>query len=81
LNPWPVAQTFFEDKILSIWQAEAITSDLKADPGTVSCTNKTLDVATGNGLLRLLEVQLPGGKRLPIQAFLSSHHVNGVKLG
>ena len=81
LNPWPVAQTLFEDKTLRIWQAEAITSDFKADPGTVSCTNKTLDVATGNGLLRLLEVQLPGGKRLPIQAFLSSHHVNGVKLG
>ncbi|MEQ1740595.1 MAG: methionyl-tRNA formyltransferase [Methyloglobulus sp.] len=81
LNPWPVAQTFFEDKILRIWQAEAIASDLKADPGTVSCTNKILDVATGNGLLRLFEVQLPGGKRLSIQAFLSSHHVNGVKLG
>lgn len=81
LNPWPVAQTVFEDKILRIWQAEVITSDFNADPGTVSCTNKTLDVASGNGLLRLLEVQLPGGKRLPIQAFLSSHHANGVKLG
>lgn len=81
LNPWPVAQTLFEDKILRVWQAEAIAFDFKADPGTVSCTHKTLDVATGNGLLRLLEVQLPGGKRLPIQAFLSSHHANGVKLG
>jgi methionyl-tRNA formyltransferase len=81
LNPWPVAQTLFEDKILRVWQAEAIASDFTADPGTVSCTHKTLDVATGNGLLRLLEVQLPGGKRLPIQAFLSSHHANGVKLG
>jgi methionyl-tRNA formyltransferase len=81
LNPWPVAQTLFEDKILRVWQAEAIASDFKADPGTVSCTHKTLDVATGNGLLRLLEVQLPSGKRLPIQAFLSSHHANGVKLG
>jgi len=81
LNPWPVAQTLYEDKILRIWQAEPLASDFKADPGTVICTNKTLGVATGDGLLRLHEVQLPGGKRMPIQAFLNAHHAHGVKLG
>jgi methionyl-tRNA formyltransferase len=81
LNPWPVAQTLYGEKILRVWQAEAIPSDIKASPGTVSSTSKTLDVATGDGLLRLLEVQLPGGKRMPTQAFLSSHHMHGVKLG
>lgn len=81
LNPWPVAQTNYQGEVLRIWQTEAITSDLNANPGTVISNGKTMDVATGNGLLRLLEVQLPGGKRLPIQAFLSSHHPQGVKLG
>ena len=81
LNPWPVAQTHYAGQILRIWQAEAIASEFKANPGAVICTNKTLDIATGNGLLRLHEVQLPGGKRLPIQAFLNSHHPNGVMLG
>lgn len=81
LNPWPVAQTLYESQALRIWQAEALASDTQADPGTVICTNKTLDVATGDGLLRLHEVQLPGGKRLPIQAFLNAHNVCGVKLG
>lgn len=81
LNPWPVAQTTYEGQILRIWHAEPLESSHKLDPGKVICTNKTLDVATGNGLLRLHEVQLPGGKRLPIQAFLNSHHAQGVKLG
>lgn len=81
LNPWPVAQTQFEGNVLRIWQAKAITADLSANPGTVISNGKAMDVATGNGLLRLLEVQLPGGKRLPIQAFLSSHQTQGVKLG
>jgi methionyl-tRNA formyltransferase len=81
LNPWPVAQTLYNGQVLRIWQAEALASDIKADLGTVICTNKTLDVATGDGLLRLHEVQLPGGKRMPIQAFLSAHQAHGVKLG
>jgi methionyl-tRNA formyltransferase len=83
LNPWPVAQTHYQGEVLRIWQAEAIASNSKATPSTVITTNKTLDVATGDGLLRLHEVQLPGGKRLPIQAFLNSHQPQpqGVKLG
>jgi methionyl-tRNA formyltransferase len=81
LNPWPVAQTDFNGQVLRIWQAEVIPNETKTIPGTVNCTNKTLDVTTGNGLLRLLEVQLPGGKRIPTQAFLSSHHPQGVILG
>jgi methionyl-tRNA formyltransferase len=81
LNPWPVAQTLYKGQVLRIWQAEPLVFDIKTDTGTVICTNKTLDVATGNGLLRLHEVQLPGGKRMPIQAFLNAHHAHGVKLG
>jgi methionyl-tRNA formyltransferase len=81
LNPWPVAQTLYENEVLRIWQAESLPSEIKAAPGTVICANKTLDVMTGEGMLRLLEVQLPGGKRLPIQAFLNSHQPQGVILG
>jgi methionyl-tRNA formyltransferase len=81
LNPWPVAQTLYQGQVLRIWQAQALneTSDLPA--GTISNAHKTLDVATGNGLLRLLEIQLPNGKRITAQAFLNAHAVNGVKLG
>lgn len=81
LNPWPVAQTLFEDQILRIWRAEPLKSERKAEPGTLFCTNKTLDVATGDGMLRLHEVQLPGGKRLPIQAFLNAHQPHTGKFG
>jgi methionyl-tRNA formyltransferase len=81
LNPWPVAQTLYEGKVLRVWEAEAIESSIKDVPGTVICASKNLDVVTGDGLLRLQKVQLPGGKQLPIQAFLSAHNVNGVKLG
>ncbi|WP_262964408.1 methionyl-tRNA formyltransferase [Methylobacter psychrophilus] len=81
LNSWPVAQTLYQGNVLRIWQAEAIALDTELEPGTVSCNNKNMDVATGKGLLRLHEVQLPGGKRISTQAFLNAHDINGIKLG
>ena len=81
LNAWPVAQTRYQGNVLRIWQAEAIEGDLGLEPGTVSQINKHIDVSTGQGILRLQEVQLPGGKRIPAQAFLNAHSVDGVKLG
>jgi methionyl-tRNA formyltransferase len=81
LNAWPVAETLYQGKALRIWQAEAVATDTDLEPGIVSCLNKNMDVATGKGLLRLHEVQLPGGKRMPAQAFLNAHNVNAIKLG
>jgi len=81
LNAWPVAETLYQGHVLRIWLAEAITRDTDLEPGLVSCQHKKIDVATGSGLLRLHEVQLPGGKRMTAQAFLNAHPVNGVKLG
>ncbi len=83
LNAWPVAQTLYQGNVLRIWQAAAVDDNfsLQREPGVVHCVDKNMEVATGNGFLRLLEVQLPGGKRMSVQAFLSAHDVNGVKLG
>lgn len=80
LNAWPVAQTLYQDKVLRIWQAEAIDESMQAEPGVMRLTGKYLDVATGQGVLRLHEVQLPGGKRMPVEAFLNAHKVDGLRL-
>jgi methionyl-tRNA formyltransferase len=83
LNAWPVAQTFYRGQVLRLWRAVAVDDDssLQLEPGTVRCADKNMEVASGKGFLRLLEVQLPGGKRMPVQAFLSAHEIGGVKLG
>lgn len=81
LNPWPVAETTYQGQVLRIWQAEALTELTELPAGVVSCVDKQFDVATGQGVLRLLEVQLPNGKRMTAQAFLNAHAANGVQLG
>lgn len=79
LNAWPVAQTHFQDQILRIWKAEIIHDSPQDLPGTVNPQQNQLDVVTGDGFLRLMEVQLPGGKKISGRDFLNAHSANTIK--
>ena len=82
LNAWPVAQTSFQGETLRVWFSQTIDAFSQGlSPGTISTRDHALDVATGDGLLRLLEVQLPGGKRVSGKDFLNAHAADGVTLG
>lgn len=81
-NPWPVAFTGFEEKNLRIWLAEALPMAAEAEPGTVLAESREgIDVATGNGVLRVKQLQIPGGKALSAEQFLNAHSLLGSQLG
>jgi len=82
-NPYPVACTRLDESILRIWQAVADEAEpATAPPGTVLREEPSgIVVATGSGVLRLTEVQLPGGKPLPVAAFLNARRLAGRRLG
>ena len=80
-NPWPVAQTRYEDANLRIWRAHAVHG-VGGSPGTVmNATRSGIDVATGEGLLRITELQLPGKRAMGAQDFINANDIQGVLLG
>lgn len=72
-NPWPVCHTTLDGETIRVWKAERQTGNSQAEPGTLLDVSKDgITVATGDSLLRLTELQLPGGKCLPVSALLNS---------
>ena len=87
LNPWPSAYTRLGGKTLKLWKAQALpqeeNSDKEAAPGTVVARDReSITVQTGQGLLKLLEVQLEGKKRMDTASFLRGYSLEeGTRLG
>lgn len=81
-NPWPVAQTELAGRVLRIWQSTPLTAGSAASPGRVVATGKAgIDVATGDGVLRILRLQMPGKKALSAADFLNAQDLDGVMFG
>ena len=81
LNSWPSAYTHWQGKTLKIWRAKAEnTAGAKNGtesgclPGTVTEVGKdSFAVQTGEGVLHVYELQIPGKKRMETGAFLRGY--------
>ncbi len=81
-NPWPIAETALAGERLRIWEAEPLASPAKGEPGTVlPGDHEGMEVATGNGRLRLLRIQLPGRRAVTALDFLHARPMAGAILG
>ena len=76
VTPWPGAYTFSGETRLKIFQSTPIAVEASEAPGTVlPGFPDELRVATGDGVLSILEIQGASGKRMTIMDFLKGHHI------
>jgi len=72
-DPWPVAWCLIGGERTRVWRATCNHRDPGKLPGTVlgaDCDG--IDVATGRGTLRLLELQPPGKRRMSVADYLNA---------
>jgi methionyl-tRNA formyltransferase len=76
LHPWPHASSFLADQRLIIHRSMVSSTSPAGPPGTVVVgTGTELRVATGEGTLDLLEVQLEGKRPMAVHDFMAGHRI------
>lgn len=78
-DAYPTAFTLYKGEALRFFSSSvAHHSSHNAQPGTVLAESKAgIDIATGEGVLRIHSLQLPGGKRLSVPEFLNGRSLMG----
>ena len=78
LIPWPVATTdVISGESMKIYDVIELGEDTSAQAGTIVAANKKgIDIACGDGkLLRIVELQAQGSKRMAASAYLLGHPI------
>ena len=82
-DPVPGALTQWRDEAVKIWSAQPSEARAGVPPGTIfGVGGDGIDVACGEGILRLTVVQPAGGKRMEATAFASGRALrSGMRFG
>jgi len=81
-NSWPVAYTYYKNKALRLWQArllDAPSSLIDIPYGTVIAeSSEGIDILAKNGIVRVLELQMPSKKRIMVKDFINGQSLMSV---
>lgn len=77
LKPWPLAYTLYKRKTVKILETLPINYNTFYLPGTITAINKdSLDIQTGDGILRIFNMQFENKKAMSVQKILNGYKFN-----
>lgn len=72
-NPYPIAQAEIAGETFRIWAVEVLPEATTVAAGQIQAVSRAgIDIATGEGVLRVLSLQQAGGKAIAVRDFLNS---------
>lgn len=75
-DPWPGAYCAYKGETMKLWKAVVLDKNSDAAPGTiVNVSNEGIDICCGGRLLRATEIQMPGKKRVDVNAYLRGNTI------
>jgi methionyl-tRNA formyltransferase len=75
LQPWPMAHTQWNEKLIKIHSAESVPLASSQAPGTIVGVGDKITVATGQGRLAITALQMEGSRAMSASDFLNGHHL------
>ena len=77
LNPWPCVSVPLGEERLKLLRAVAAEGNGEAGSVIAADPKNGLVIACGEGAVRILEVQAPGGKKMRAEDYLRGHEISG----
>jgi len=76
LNPWPIAYTHYDSKVMKIYKSKIIGEMSNKSVGSIIEVSKEgLKVSTGSGVLLIEEIQFPGKKPLKVKDYIIGNKI------
>lgn len=80
LNPWPSAYAFLDGKMIKIWDCMVTDDAHEHQPGKVyEISKEGFSIATGDGGLRIIQLQAEGKRAMTAGEFLNGNDLYGKK--
>jgi methionyl-tRNA formyltransferase len=75
LSPWPTAYFTMNDKSVKVYSSSYINDNSDYEPGyVIKANNEGIFVKAKDGIVILKEIQLPGKKKMPVEAYLRGNN-------
>ncbi len=72
-NPFPVAHTQINNLNIRVWETKIKNDPKNLPSGTILDSKSSLDIVTGDGVLSITKLQLPGKRIMAAKDFLNGH--------
>lgn len=72
-NPFPVTHTQINNIDIRIWETKVKNNTQSLSPGTILKNKSSLDIVTGDGVLAITKLQLPGKRIMSAKDFFNGH--------
>ncbi len=71
LSPWPTAYFTMDEKTIKVYKSSYIKDDSNYEPGyIIKANNEGIFVKAKDGIVILKEIQMPGKKKMTVEAYL-----------
>ena len=76
LYSWPSAYTFINGKRLKVYNGDVVEGSAAAPGSIIEVSKESFTVSTGNGALKISDVQIEGKRRMSVKEFLLGNAIS-----